>query len=78
MNETEQTSAATTVKASSVGLKDLLIPISIAIAGAFIGIGLYLSGGATTAVTGGQQVPTQAQQQPEGDTDAIAEVTADD
>lgn len=36
------------VAKSSIGLKELLVPISIIIAGLFVGIGLYMSGGSAS------------------------------
>lgn len=56
--------------------KDLLIPVSIVIAGACVGLGLYLSGGGA-APTGVAGVPTPAAQ-PADTTDQIAQVTAED
>jgi len=47
-----------TVKADTISSKDMLIPAAIAIAGAFIGIGLYFSGGPGGG--GGLNVPTNA------------------
>ncbi len=49
MSEDGTQVAATTQKARAVQFKDLLIPLSIVIAGLCVGAGLYLSGGATAA-----------------------------
>jgi len=67
----EQTSA---VQNNSSLLKDLMIPISIVIAGAFVGAGLYFSGG-TTAGVGPQAAvaPTEVD-----NTGKVSPVTADD
>lgn len=60
--------------AKGIGLKDLLIPISIVIAGAFVGTGFFLSGTAGSApapVVGAQ--PNQ--EQPADTTNKVTEVT---
>jgi protein-disulfide isomerase len=54
-------------------MKDLLIPISIIIAGLFIGAGLYFGGTSPTAVP-----VAQAPGQPVDNTDKVDPVTADD
>jgi len=74
------TTSPTTVAVaqSGVGLKELLIPISIVVAGAFVGLGLFMSGG-----TGGTNAPAPiaaqpTPAQPAGNTDAIRAVDASD
>jgi protein-disulfide isomerase len=67
-------------RTTGIGLKDLLIPISIAIAGAFIGIGLYFGGGqsgAEVALEGG--TPTNNQPaEPADNTSKVNPVTESD
>lgn len=70
-NMQEQTSVATS---NNTLLKDLLIPISIVIAGAFVGAGLYFSGNPTTG-TGDQAVVAPKEID---NTDKVNPVTADD
>lgn len=50
MSEEVTQIAATEVKARAVQFKDLLIPLSIVIAGLSVGAGLYLSGGAPSKI----------------------------
>ena len=64
-------------------LSEAMIPISIVIAGIFIGAGLYFSGGvgSGTTATGAQPAPLAAEQpapQPTTNTDAVATVTSAD
>ena len=71
----EQSSTPPPAVASSNSLlKELSIPISIVIAGAFVGAGLYFSGGATTGA--GSQVVTAPKEI--DNTNKIQPVTADD
>lgn len=62
---------------NGIGLKELLIPISIAIAGAFIGLGLYFGGMSGNAFVQAPAVNQQGQQAADA-TDKVAEVTNDD
>lgn len=57
--QNSQPTPSTPAKTSAISTKDLLIPISIAIAGAFVGIGMYLGGGANgTSDTTAQVAPS--------------------
>jgi protein-disulfide isomerase len=60
--------AATPAAVKKVGLNELLIPISIVLAGIFIGAGLYLSGGGLAPKNAQVAVTNPGQQQPEVDT----------
>jgi len=60
-------------KAQKINLNDLLIPISIVIAGIFVAVGLYLSGGGV----GSAAAPTVAQVEVDN-TSKINPVTADE
>lgn len=66
----------TSVAPKSTLVKDMMIPLSIVIAGMFIGVGLYLSGGATPAPIA-QQVPAAANEQVDN-TSKVNPVTAED
>lgn len=61
-------------------LRDLMIPVSIVIAGLFIGMGLYFGGGASGGAVAieGNPTPTQQPAQPSGNLDAYDPVTEDD
>lgn len=59
---------AAPVAVKKVGLNELLIPISIVLAGIFIGAGLYLSGGGLAPKNAQIAVANPNQQQPEVDT----------
>ena len=60
-------------------LKDLLIPVSIVVAGVAIGAGLYFSGGGSTAPVAQQAGEAQPQPVAQADTtDKVNPVTADD
>lgn len=78
--QTSQTTAPTATKAAGISIKDLLVPIAIAIAGAFVGIGLYFGGGqsgAGVALEGG--TPTNNQPTEAADnTSKVDPVTEDD
>lgn len=84
MNDTTPTQPTTTVTtpsgavASGIGLKELLIPISIIVAGAMVGVGLYLGGGmgASTNPTPIAAQPTP--NQPTTNTDAVRAVSEAD
>lgn len=73
----EQKVPVAPVKIQSSNMKDLLIPISIVIAGLLVGAGLYFSGSAPT-----QQLPTNnvaaAPEQPAGNIDKVNPVEADE
>lgn len=64
----------TPVQSKAIGLKDLLIPISIVIAGAFVGIGFFLSGTSAKAPTPAV-VAQPNQEQPADTTNKVAKVT---
>lgn len=66
-----------TVNRSSL-VKDLSIPLAIVIAGAFIGAGFYFSGSTTSTPVNNTTDAPQPTAQPEGNTDAVAPVTAAD
>lgn len=78
-NNTQSNNQGASAVQNGIGMKDLLIPLSVVIAGIFIAGGLYLSGGSDSmvAIEGGQPaaaVPTQ-----EADnTSKVNPVTADD
>lgn len=82
MTPDEQSANKTTSvvkKTSGITAKDLLIPISIAIAGAFIGIGLFIGGGNEDGVAQIAPTPTNPGQQEQVDnTGKVAEVTSED
>ena len=59
-------------------LKDLLIPISVVVAGVAIGAGLYFSGGNSTQPVVQQPAAGQPAAQAADTTDKVAAVTADD
>ncbi|MEY3784348.1 MAG: hypothetical protein RLZZ230_670 [Candidatus Parcubacteria bacterium] len=76
MQENTSNSTATTKPVKESLLKDLLIPISIVVAGIFIGSGLYFNGGQGSAAPIGApvaQAPIDS-----GDTNKIDPVTASD
>lgn len=76
MQENNQVSN-TAVRSSIV--KDLSIPISIVVAGLFIGAGLYFGGGSQPAPLVAQEnAPRAAEQPPAGNTDQVNAVTAED
>jgi protein-disulfide isomerase len=56
-------SRASATSTNGIGPKDLLIPVSIVIAGLFIGLGLYFSGGSAQLVPVGEMEGDQAQPQ---------------
>lgn len=81
--QTQPSSATPADRTSAVQqnslLRDLLVPISIVIAGMFVGAALYFSGGSSTpgeAVVANEAAP--AAEQPSGDIDAYNPVTEDD
>lgn len=61
-----------------IGLKDLLIPISIVIAGAFVGTGFFLSGTGKTAPTPTTGTQQPSQEQPADMTSKVSPVTDED
>lgn len=70
---------AVAVAKSSIGLKELLVPISIVIAGLFIGIGLYMSGGSSNQLAAQNPTPNPAAPAEAVDTtDKIDPITASD
>ncbi|MFT7644805.1 MAG: protein-disulfide isomerase [Candidatus Paceibacteria bacterium] len=69
----ESVPMSATVQSRSTLIKDLLIPVSIIIAGLFIGAGLYFGGTSPTAVP-----VAQAPVQPVDNTDKVDPVTVDD
>lgn len=77
MTPEEQTSKDNSVQStaakSSLGMKDLLIPVSIVIAGAFVGVGLYMSGDKSGSELA-QNAPTQNQQAQEEPADTTSKV----
>jgi protein-disulfide isomerase len=71
MTPEESTNTPTQTATASVDgikTKDLLIPISIAIAGAFIGIGLYFGGGNNDTLAQGNPAPANPSQPEQVDT----------
>lgn len=73
--DTAQSTPVSTQK-NNTSMKDLLIPISIVVAGIFIGGGLYFSG-ATASPTNPAQVAANPEQAT-GDTSKVNPVTADE
>ena len=75
-----ESQAAPVAEAQNSLMKDLAIPISIVIAGMFIGAGLYFGGapGTGSNVVANDGQPQAAAQQQTGDLDAVAEVTSED
>ena len=59
---------ATPAAAKSIDMKDLLIPLSIVLAGIFVGAGLYLSGGGLAPKNAQVAANNPTQQQPAADT----------
>ncbi len=59
-------------------LKDLLIPLSIVIAGAFVGVGLYFGGAAGSSAPGSNSLTVSGGEPPADTTSKIDPVTADD
>lgn len=72
-----QTQTAVTQPTQNTLLKDLLIPISIVLAGVAIGAGLYFSGSSATQPAAPTAANPAAQAQADN-TDKVAPVTADD
>ncbi len=66
------------VAAPAIGLKELLIPISIVIAGALVGVGLFMSGGTSSATPTSPVAAAPAPTQPTTNTDAVRPVEARD
>ncbi len=78
---TPQPAPQAAVAKSSIGLKDLLIPISIVIAGAFVAIGMYMGGDSVQPTAQNAQAPygeQQAQAEPADTTEKVDPITADD
>jgi protein-disulfide isomerase len=80
MQEDTRNTVQPIAQQSGMGMKDFLVPLSVVVAGVFIGGGLYFGGGTA------QNVPTQvvaeggqpAAAQPSDTTSAVNPVTADD
>jgi protein-disulfide isomerase len=80
-NQTNNTTTPTPTPAASGGIqmKDLLIPVSVIVAGLFIAGGLYFGGESTSPIEGDVAVAVAGQQaQPAGTTDKVNPVTEDD
>ena len=65
---TAQSTPVVVVAKEGVSIKDLLVPLSIVVAGLFVGAGLYMSGGATNSIEGGPKLVDTAEQAPAVDT----------
>jgi protein-disulfide isomerase len=78
-NNTPVYNQTTVSDSAKLSLKDLMIPLSIIVAGLFVGGGLYFGGGSTAPVAAvpAPNVPQQAAEQADN-TAKVAEITAED
>ncbi len=75
---TVQSTPAIAVAKEKISMKDLLVPLSIVVAGVFVGVGLYMSGGNSPVADGPQLVDTDEPEEVVDTTNKIDPVTEAD